>query len=99
MRGTKMNTIRISAKWMRQPFRPCSPKFIASTCHATCCENSNAPSGFVVTIHPVEQERIEALGGIVSNGLLQPLSSLKRKSKCPFKTPTNLCGLHVSGEK
>ncbi len=95
-----MKTIRISAKWMRQLFRPCSPEFIASTCHATCCENSNSPIGFVVTIHPFEQARIEALGGVVFNGLLQPRGEPKRRGKCSFKIlSNNLCSLHATGEK
>lgn len=94
-----MKTIRISAKWMRQLFSPCSQEFIASTCHASCCENSTSPIGFVVTIHPVEQPRIESHGGIICNGLLQPPPDRKRKGKCPFKTPVNLCGLHGTPDK
>ena len=84
-----MNECKVSAAMMRQPFHPCDPDFIRDVCKARCCESSTAPGGTLITIHPTEQARIEALGGRVRDGRLEP--SCRR---CPFKTPENLCSIH-----
>lgn len=80
----------------RLEFNGCDPDYIRDVCHATCCESSTNPLGIIVTIHPTEQADIEALGGVVIDGLLQPKTGCK---KCPFKDEQNLCGIHHSGKK
>lgn len=92
-----MVTVRISSKSMRQRFNGCDPDFIANVCHAACCRSSTHPSGTRVTIHRSEQGAIEARGGIVVGGMLEPLPGEKR---CPFEDgTTHLCGLHGTADK
>jgi hypothetical protein len=50
----------------------------------------------MITIHPSEIPTIEALGGMVKGGLLQPRAG---EHKCPFKTTADLCGLHETPDK
>lgn len=88
--------VKISAKSARQAFNGCDPDYIRNVCHAKCCESSTSPTGTMITVHPSEQAAIEALGGVVVNGLLQPKAGCK---KCPFKTGDNLCGIHFTGSK
>ncbi len=91
--GTK--PIKISAKMARLEFIQCGPDCIAAGCKGNCCDAPSRPAGCMITINPDEQERIEQLGGVVENGLLQPKPGTKG---CPFKSD-GLCGLHASGEK
>lgn len=88
--------VKVSAKSMRQMFRPCDPVFIRDVCHASCCESSTSDSGTLITIHPSEQDRIIEIGGKVEDGLLVPRDG---ERKCSFKTDENLCGLHGTGDK
>lgn len=83
--------VKISAKSARLPFHGCEPAFIRNVCHGRCCDAPSRPTGTLITIHPVEQRRIEALGGKVENGLLQPKPGCR---VCPFKTADFLCSLH-----
>lgn len=90
-------TVRVSAAMARLLFHPCDPDFIRDTCHAKCCDAPSRPTGMLVTIHPSEQEKIEALGGRVEAGLLQPAAGCRG---CPFKSAeSHLCNLHESGSK
>jgi len=91
-----MRKVKVSAKMARLLFNGCDPDYIANVCHASCCDSSTSPTGIMVTIHPSEQANIEALGGIVKDGLLQPKVGCK---KCPFKQRDSLCGIHFSGYK
>lgn len=91
-----MPKVKISAKMARLLFNGCDPDYIRNVCHASCCESSTASTGTMITIHPSEQAAIEAIGGVVRDGLLQPKPGCK---KCPFKQPDNLCGIHFSGNK
>ena len=86
-------SIKISAKMAALKFNGCEPEYIKNVCHAKCCESSTQPTGTMITIHPSENERIESLGGVVINNMLQPREGEK---KCPFKTKDNLCGIHFS---
>jgi hypothetical protein len=88
--------VKVSAAMMRQEFHPCSPGFIADTCHASCCESSTHPDGILVTIHPSEIGMIRRQGGIVVDGFLKPADGAGR---CPFKTDADLCGLHGTPHK
>jgi len=88
--------IKISAASLRQQFHPCTADFIATTCHARCCESSTSPTGTMITIHPSEERGIAALGGVVIDGMLQPRPGERR---CPFKTAADLCGLHGTPDK
>lgn len=88
--------VKISAKSARQPFNGCDPDYIANVCHSSCCQSSASPTGTMITIHPSEIDTIEARGGVIDNGLLQPKQGEKR---CPFKTDEHLCGLHFTDDK
>lgn len=77
---------------MRQLFKGCIPEYVSSVCHGRCCDGSG---GLSVVIQPDEQVFIEAKGGIVVNGLLQPDS----RGLCPFKWESGLCTLHGTGFK
>lgn len=83
--------VKISSKSARLPFHGCEPAFIRDVCHGRCCDAPSRPTGTLITIHPVEQPRIEAQGVVVQGGLLQPRPGCR---VCPFKTPEHLCGLH-----
>lgn len=89
-------TVKVSAKMARLPFHGCEPDYIQNVCHASCCQSSTSPTGTLITIHPCERAAIEARGGAVRDGLLQPRPGEKR---CPFKTPEHLCGLHFTPDK
>lgn len=93
--GLADDEIKISAKSARQMFIECGPTCIATGCKGNCCDAPSRPTGCMITINPDEQARIEALGGVVIDGLLQPRPGEKG---CPFKSE-GLCGLHQSGEK
>lgn len=88
--------VKVSAKNARLQFAGCSPAYIANVCKARCCESSQAPAGIIVAIHACERPVIEALGGTVIGGLLQPAPGTRR---CPFKQANNLCGLHGGPDK
>lgn len=79
--------VRVSGKMLRQEFHPCSPEYITSTCKGRCCQGSN---GILVTVHPSEVDRIEALGAEVRDGLLVADS----RGLCPFKTDEGFCSIH-----
>jgi hypothetical protein len=86
--------IKISAASARQKFHGCTPDFILSTCKARCCDAPTRPTGTMITIHPTEQSRIESLGGVVVEGLLQSRPGCR---VCPFKQTDHLCGIHGIG--
>lgn len=82
---------------MRQEFAGCQPDYIRDVCHASCCRSSTAPNGIVVTIHRSGQAAVEAAGGVVIDGLLQPRPGERR---CPFQHhDTHLCTLHGTDSK
>jgi hypothetical protein len=83
--------IKVSAASARLPFNGCEPTYIRDVCHAKCCDAPGRPTGTLITIHPSEQSRIEAMGAVVQDGLLQPREG---ERKCPFKTLDHLCGIH-----
>lgn len=87
--------VKISAAMARLEFIQCGPDCIAAGCKGNCCDAPSRPSGCMITINPDEQDRIEALGGVVKAGLLQPRPGEKG---CPFKKD-GLCDLHASGQK
>ncbi len=82
---------------LRQLFHPCTPDFIATVCHARCCESSTSETGVMITIHATEKSKIESLGGRVNDAGF--LSANPLTKKCPFKTGADLCGLHGKPEK
>lgn len=86
--------IILSAAQARQPFHGCTPDYIASTCHASCCRSSSHPYGFIHAV-PTQQERegLEAHGATIDDeGLLQPRPGEKG---CPFQDgASHLCQLH-----
>ncbi len=89
--------VKISAKMARLRFHGCEPDYIRNVCKARCCHSTKAPSGIIVTIHPTETAAIEAWGGRVEAGLLQPREGERR---CPFKAETTeLCALHTTPDK
>ena len=89
-------TVKISAKSARLLFHGCEPGYIQAVCHAACCDAPSRPTGMLVAIHHSEQPRIEARGGRISLGLLQPIPG---KRGCPFKTGAHLCALHGGQDK
>lgn len=91
-------SVRVSAAMLRQEFHGCEPDYIRDVCHGRCCrsESSATGNGILVTIHPSEEAAIEASGGVVVDGLLQPTEG---ERKCPFQHDEGLCGLHGSEAK
>jgi hypothetical protein len=89
-------SVKISAASARLEFNGCDPDYIRDVCHASCCQSSSSPTGTMITINPNEAATIEARGGIIISGLLQPREGEKR---CPFKTEDHLCGLHNTPDK
>lgn len=86
--------IKISAASARQRFHGCEPEYIRDVCHASCCRSSSAEGGALVTIHPSEEGRIEARGGLVRHGLLVV------EDGCGFQSKkTHLCKLHETPDK
>lgn len=88
--------VKISAASARLEFNGCEPDYIKNVCHASCCDSASSPTGTFITINPREQKAIEARGGKVENGLLQPEPGCK---KCPFKNGEHLCNLHFTPDK
>jgi DNA modification methylase len=88
--------VKVSAAMARLEFAGCQPDYIRDVCHASCCQSSSSPTGTIITIHPREVPAIEARGGVVKDGLLQPKPGEK---KCPFKTTEDLCGIHFTPDK
>lgn len=87
--------VKISAACARQLFTQCGPKCIElNGCKGNCCDAPGRPSGCLITINPREQERIEGLGGVVEEGLLQPRAG---ERGCPFKKD-GLCSIHEIGK-
>lgn len=84
--------VPISTKWARHLFA-CSPEYIRSVCHGSCCEGSDK---ILVSLLPEEQERHEAAGFAVAQGLLQPDP---KTGKCPHKRADGLCAVHGSDMK
>lgn len=80
----------------RLKFNPCEPEYIKKVCHGRCCQSSTEKSGVLITIHPSEEYKITARGGVVKNGLLQPKTGCK---VCPFKNKEHLCSLHFTEDK
>ena len=76
--------VKVSAAMARLPFHGCEPHYIATVCHAACCDSSTSPTGTLITIHPREQAAIEQRGGIIAQGMLQPRAGERR---CPLPTP------------
>jgi len=92
-----VKTVIISAAMARQRFNGCEPEYIRTVCHARCCDSPSRPTGCMVTIHPSEEAKVKARGGVIEQGLLQPKPGCKG---CPFKAAeTYLCGLHGSPAK
>lgn len=87
--------VKVSAASLRLPFIQCGPDCIAEGCGGNCCDAPSRPDGLLVTIHPTERARIEALGGVVRDGLLQAVADRKG---CPFKRD-GLCSLHGTPAK
>lgn len=87
--------VRVSAACARLPFIECGPACIAAGCNGNCCDAPSKPGGCLVTIHPAEAPRIEARGGVVREGLLQPRPGTLG---CPFKRD-GLCSLHGTPDK
>ena len=93
--GEEMTSVRISAKCARLQFITCGPECIAAGCGGNCCDAPSRPSGCLISIHPDEQAAIEARGGVVREGLLQPAPGARG---CPFKR-AGLCMLHETPDK
>jgi len=85
--------VKISAKSLRDMFHPCTLGFISKVCHAHCCETSLTEQHTLIAIAPFEQPRIESLGGVVKNGILQTPNK-----RCTFKNDQNLCSIHEKGQ-
>jgi hypothetical protein len=86
-----MPKVKINAKSARLQFHPCEPRFIRKVCHSSCCDAPREPQGCRVTIHPMEQGKMEDYGYEVINGYLQSRPETKG---CPAKTGNYLCSLH-----
>lgn len=97
MGGEPLTVVRVSAASMRQKFNGCDPDYIATTCHAACCKTSTHPSGVRIVIHPSEQAAIEARGGVVVGGMLEPREGERH---CRFESDgSHLCELHFTPDK
>lgn len=91
-----MPIVKVSAASARLMFTECGPTCIAQNgCNGNCCDAPTRPSGCMVTVHPAEQARIENLGAMVVNGMIQPRPGTRG---CPFKDG-GLCLIHHSGPK
>lgn len=89
-----MISIKVSAKSLRLKMDGCQYDTIMNKCHGQCCHSDSKPGGTLITINPREQARIEALGGVVVNGLLQTPNR-----RCQWQQASGLCDLHLSGQK
>jgi hypothetical protein len=91
-----MPIVKVSAASARLMFTECGPSCIAQNgCNGNCCDAPSKPTGCLVTIHPLEQHRIERLGATVVGGMIKPDP---RNRGCPFKKG-GLCSIHDSGPK
>lgn len=96
--------IKVSAASCRQLFHPCTPDYMLHQCRTACEFSSTYPGGTLITVHPDEQARIQQLGGIVVDGLLQPVvgpTPQGDKPRCPFMADdgSGLCRLHGTPDK
>lgn len=88
--------VKVSAPCLRLHFTPCGPECNeANDCVGKCCDAPTRPSGCLVTIHPTEQDAIEARGAKVRNGFIVPPEWTRG---CPFKE-NGLCTLHDTPDK
>ncbi len=88
--------VKVSAASARQRFHGCEPGYIDTVCHGRCCESSTSPTGTRIAVLPDEEPVLIQLGARIDGGMLQPAPG---KKKCPFKTATNLCGVHGTPAK
>ena len=79
--------IAISMPMLKQLFHPCDLEYVTANCRGRCCQGTD---GIMVTIHPTEAARIEALGATVTDGFVQADS----RGLCPFKTDAGRCRIH-----
>ncbi len=94
--NTNLIPIKVSARSARLKFIECGPVCIANGCKAKCCDAPKQPTGMLVTVHKDEQALVEAQGGVIVEGRLQPISG---HTGCPFKTSDYLCSLHGTPAK
>lgn len=88
-------TVRVSAKSLQQRFNGCEPAYIANVCHGACCRSTVDSAGTIIPIARFERATIEARGGIVRAGLLEPYGR-----RCPFQgRHDDLCRLHGTDAK
>ena len=88
--------VTISPTQLLQKFHGCTPEYIKNVCHSSCCNAPTKPTGVFIAITSREQHKIEARGGVVTDGLLQPRAG---ERVCPFKDENYLCGLHFTEDK
>jgi hypothetical protein len=82
--------IKVSAKMARIAFTECGPTCIAQNgCKGNCCISASKPGGCFVTVHPDEQQRVEAAGAVVRDGMIVPSPGTRG---CPFHVG-GLCAL------
>lgn len=88
-------TVKVSAAMARLRFNGCEPDYIANVCHGACERSTSSPTGTMITIHDSEIKRIEELGGVVIDNMLQP----RTHGVCPFQEEGYLCSLHFTPDK
>jgi len=79
--------VKVSGKSLRQMFHECDVEYVSTVCHGRCCEGSK---GILVTVHPLEVEKYEALGAVIQNGFIEA----DGRGLCPFKTDDGRCATH-----
>lgn len=94
---TALVPVRVNIAAMRQPFHPCTPNFIASTCQARCCRSTTDPTGIAVVVTTAEAVRLRHRGADVdhTSGRIAPVAR-----RCPFQgQQDHLCSLHGTDDK
>lgn len=80
--------VRVSVPMMFQMFHQCTLPFITKVCKGYCCEASTGISVFAAP--GAETARVEALGAVVIDNLIQP----DARGLCPFKSDDGLCTIN-----
>lgn len=79
---------KLSARWARTMFHPCTPEYIREVCGGRCCRSS--AGGISVAVSGAEAACLRGMGARVCRGLVLP----DERGLCPFQLDDGLCRIH-----
>lgn len=87
--------IKISGKWFKNKWHPCTVDFIQNVCHAACGCVHYKKDGFV-PVFPDEEEYLQRKGAYIVDGIIRFINLNNGYKVCPFYDfDTCFCRLHT----